>query len=80
THARVDGASKNSAGFVDGMTQREAAGLREQARTQAIAANVLFGAAGALAATGALIWLFSDSAKVALVPSPGGVVAVGEFP
>lgn len=78
---KVENAPKDSEGFVTGMTQREAAALRDQAKTQAIAANVLFGAAVALAGTGAVIWLFSgSSSKVAFIPGPGGVLAVGELP
>jgi hypothetical protein len=79
-NGRVDNAPKDADGFVTGLTQRQAAGLREQARTQAVAANVLFGAAAALAGTGAVIWIFSGSDKVALVPGPGGVVVVGALP
>ncbi len=82
-NSRVDNATKDSEGFVSGMTQREAANLRSQAKTEAIAANVLFGAAVALAGTGTAIWVFSSSSgssSVAFVPSPGGIVAVGAFP
>lgn len=39
-HGQVDNAFRNANGVVTGMTQQEGAGLRAQARTQAIAANL----------------------------------------
>lgn len=77
---KVENPQKDAAGLVTGMTQREAAGLRDQARTQAIAANVLFGSAVALAGTGLAIFLFSGPSKVAVIPGPGGVVFAGALP
>ena len=57
----------------------------EQAETNALLANVMFGLGGACLAAGTLIWLLSDDdeEQVAIVPAatPGGagLVVVGEF-
>lgn len=75
-------ADKNANGLVTGVTQREAAALEQQAQTNALLANVLWGVGGALAATGVLFVVFggADSApSVALAPAPGGVSLWGHF-
>lgn len=62
---RIERASRDESGVVVGMTQREATQVEGQARIHATVANVLFAAAGTLAVTGGLVWLFS-------VPEPAG--------
>lgn len=77
---RVNNATRDSNGVVTGLTQRQAEGFKADARTQAIAANVLFATAAVLAATGVVVWVVSGrSAKVAVIPGPGGAALAGEF-
>ncbi len=77
---RLNSAARDSNGYVTGLTQRQGEGLKADARTQAIAANVLFGTAVVLVATGAVVWLVSGrSAKVAVLPGPAGVAIAGEL-
>lgn len=81
--ARVTGAAANEQGLVTGVTQREAVALEQQARSQALLANVLFGVGGALAAAGVVFFFVGAPAApppVALVISPGGLAVTGAFP
>lgn len=76
----LESAAKDSNGVVTGMTQRQADSIRSAAKTEAIAANVLFGAAGVLAATGVVVFLTSSpSGSVAVVPAPNGLGLAGTF-
>lgn len=76
----VENAAKDGNGVVTGITQKQADALRSAAKTQAIAANVLFGAAGVLAATGVVVFLVSTpSGSVAVSPAAGGVTVSGSF-
>lgn len=80
--AKVLDAQQDANGLVTGVTQREAAALEQQARTNAIVANVLFGAGAALAATGLVFVLLGggqDAAPVSFVPGPGGLLVSGSF-
>lgn len=75
-------AETNANGLVTSLTQREAAALEQQARTNATLANVLFGVGGALAAAGVLFIVFGGAdagPSVALAPAPGGVALWGHF-
>ena len=80
-------AEKNANGLVTGLTQREAAALEQQARTNATLANVLWGVGGALAATGVVFILLgggdgapaSSGPEVSIAPGPGGVSVWGRF-
>lgn len=79
-------AEKNASGLVTGLTQREAAALEQQAQTNAVIANVLFGVGGALAATGLVFVLLGgdggapgDGPAVSLAPGPGGFAVWGTF-
>lgn len=79
-NSSVDNAAKDGNGVVTGLTQKQADALRSGAKTQAIAANVLFGAAGVLAATGVVVFLVSGpSGSVAVSPAAGGVTVHGSF-
>ncbi len=53
----IANAPTDAAGRVVGMTQREAHALDQQARSNAVLANVLWGGAAAAAVTGAVLWL-----------------------
>jgi hypothetical protein len=77
-NGQVDNAASSN-GVVTGLTQRQADGLRSTAKTEAIAANVCFGAALALAGTGVVVFLLSGPSHVAVAPSPNGVVFAGDF-
>lgn len=75
-------AETNASGLVTGLTQREAAALEQQAQTNALLANVLWGVGGALAATGLLFVVFGGAdagPAVSLAPAPGGVSVWGTF-
>jgi len=80
--AKIHGAQTKPSGAVTGLTQRQAFALDATARTNAIVANVLFGSAAALAATGA-VFVFTGGgegeARVTFAPTPAGVVVWGGF-
>jgi hypothetical protein len=74
-------AERDSLGRVTGMTQRQAVELDQRARDNAVLANVLFGAGGALAVAGGVLWLSSAEAPVAVVlPTGNGFAISGVLP
>lgn len=79
--AQVTGATRDDEGRVTSLTQRQAAELEAQSRSQATVANVLFVSGGVLAAAGVVfIVIGPDAAPVAsLTPAAGGVVLSGSF-
>lgn len=81
SRAQVTGATRDEQGRVVSLTQREAAALESNARTQATVANVLFVTGGALAATGVVFLIIGpDQAPVAkLSPAAGGLMLSGSF-
>lgn len=81
TAARVNGAERDGAGRIVGLTQKEAFALDAQQRTQSTLANVLIGTSAALAAGGVTLFLVSrGDSEIALVPTAGGAALVGTFP
>ncbi|MBL8920124.1 MAG: hypothetical protein JNJ54_14760 [Myxococcaceae bacterium] len=81
--ARVTGATQDGQGLITSLTQRQAQTLEQQARSQAVLANVLFGVGGALAAAGVVLFFVgapTSEAPVSLTIAPGGVVVTGAFP
>jgi hypothetical protein len=71
-------------GAITSMTQREAAAADVTARNDAVIANVMFGCAAGLAATGVVLIILgapADNAApaVTVAPAPGGVVISGHF-
>lgn len=81
TSARVTGAQRDDLGRVTGVTQREAASLEEQARSQAVVANVLFGVGAGLGAAGVVLTILGPSNEpvAQLAPAGAGVVVTGRF-
>ena len=80
TKLKVTGATTDSSGRITGLTQKQALELDGQQRTEASLANVFIISGAALAAGGVTLFILSmDDAKVALVPSAGGVTVVGSF-
>lgn len=79
--AKLAAATRDELGRVTSLTQRDAVALEASSRTQATAANVLFGVGGALAAAGVVLIVLGPSAEpaVALSPAPGGLVLTGAF-
>lgn len=80
--SQVTAAEKNSSGIVTGLTQRKAFELDATAKTDALIANVLYGAGGGVALLGGVFWLvggLSSDAKVAVVPTVGGVRVTGSY-
>lgn len=79
--ASLVNATKDGAGRVTSLTQRQAAELEERGRTQAIAATVLFAVSGALVATGVglLVLRPSETSRVTFAPTLQGVSFVGSF-
>lgn len=76
----IGNATKDARGVVTGMTQKQADQVRATAKTEALAANVLFGVAGAFAATGLVVFLVSGpSSSAAIVPAPNGLAVAGSF-
>ncbi len=73
-------AARTDDGVVTGLTQRQAYAIDADARGSAAAANVLFVAAGVVAAAGVglVVWSLAGDA-VAVAPAPGGVVVSGSF-
>ena len=74
----LEAAQVDEQGRVIGLTQREAYALDERARSQAILANTLFGVAGGLVVTGAILWLLGGD--VVATPTAQGVEVSGVFP
>lgn len=75
-------AQKDAAGNVTGITEREAVLKGAQAATDGTIANALFIGAGALAATGVLLFILgapSDAQPVTMMVTPGGLVFSGSF-
>jgi hypothetical protein len=83
--SKVLDAEKNADGLVTGISRREALSLEQQAHTNAIVANILFGVGGALAASGVVLMLLGadgatrDGATVALLPGPASLTLSGAF-
>jgi hypothetical protein len=79
--SKIDKAAHDDQGRVTGLSEREAYQLAQQGQEQATIANVLFISAGALAATGIVLWIVGmpHDTEIALVPGPGGVVFAGTF-
>ncbi len=79
--AKVTNATRDAAGRVVSLTQQEAATLESSAQRQALAANVLFGVGGGLAAAGVVLVVMGPSSApvVTMAPAPGGVVLSGSF-
>ncbi len=79
--SRVSALKPDGGGLITSLTQKEAFALDASARTDALVADVLFGAGGALALTGALLWFFGgpSDASVALLPVGNGAVLSGQF-
>jgi hypothetical protein len=80
SYAQIENAPRDASGTTTTLTQAEAGRLRASGQTQALVANVLFGTAGALAAAGVLTFVLEGPSKVAVTPSPSGLVLAGEFP
>lgn len=78
-YAQVNAAERDSSGVVTGMTQQEAAALRETGRAEAAVANVLFVSAAVLTGAGVLVFVLTPAAPVAIAPAPGGVAVSGTF-
>lgn len=80
--AMIANAEKDAQGRVIGLTQKQAYNLDAQARGQALAANILFGGAAALAATAGVLWTMGNSQPppVAVIPGPRGIAITGVLP
>ncbi len=79
--SRVTNAATSPTGLITSVTQRESALVEKQSMQQAVIANVLFGAGGALAAGGALLFFLAPSASpVTVLVAPSGVSVVGWWP
>jgi len=78
--AQIQQATPNAQGQVVGLTQRDAFALDAEARRDAVVADVLFVAAGALVTTGAVMWFNAGPAKVAVVPGGRGLLVSGVLP
>ena len=80
--AKINGAQTDANGVVVGITQAEAARLDASARSNALAANVLLIAGGAVAATGLFMVLLgphNEPTTVSVSVGPGGLTAAGRF-
>lgn len=76
--ARVAGAEAGSDGLIHGLTQAEAYALDAQARQDAVVANALFGAGGAVGAGGIAMVVFGQPVEVGV--GPGGVSLESPIP
>jgi hypothetical protein len=80
TKAKVTGATTDGTGRITGLTQKQALALDAEQRTEASLANVFIITGAALAAGGVTLFVLSiDDAKVALVPTVGGIGVAGTF-
>jgi hypothetical protein len=78
----LDKVERDDQGRVTNLTERQAYELDKQGKEHATIANVLFISAGALAATGIVLWIVGmpKEVEVAIGPAPGGVVFAGTLP
>jgi len=80
TSAKVANAERDASGRIIGLTRVEGLALDEQQRTQALLANTLWIAGGAMAATGvALFFLGQDAGEVTVIPMGSGITVTGRF-
>lgn len=81
--AQISGAAVGPTGITASLTQREAAALEARAREQALVANVLFVAGGALVATGVVLFIVGAPAaetSASLVVTPTSLALTGSLP
>lgn len=78
----LDKVERDDQGRITNLTERQAYDLEKQGKEHATIANVLFISAGALAATGIVLWIVGmpKETEVALAPTVGGVVLTGRLP
>lgn len=76
--ARLEGAARDEAGVITGLTQVEADRVAGAAARDGAIANGFFIGAGALAVGGAVLWWLG--APVAVAPTADGVALVGALP
>lgn len=80
TSAKVANADRDASGRIIGLTRVEGLALDEQQRTQALLANTLWIAGGAMAATGVvLFFLGQDAGEVTVIPMGSGITVTGRF-